>query len=394
VRKSVGILIALIAIGGLAWLASDRLKESAASVARTAERGPAPVEVMPVELGPIELRRTFSGSLESPGRLIAAPKVSGRLERVTVDLGDEVRRRDVVAELDNEEFLQAVAQAEAELAVANANLVEAENGLEIARRELKRIRTLQEQNVASESELDVAKADQLAKESAVAVAKAQVKRAESELQTAKIRLGYTTVIADWHEGDDLRVVGERYVDEGETVAANARLMSIVELDPINAIITVTERDYARIRQDQPATIRTDAFPEETFSGQIDRIAPVFERGSRQARIEIRIPNTERRLKPGMFVRATVVLERVEETTIIPVEALVTRNDRQGVFRVNESDLTVEWQPVTLGIHEAGRVQVRNEELKGRVVTLGQQLLDDGSAIRIPGDQADDDGSST
>ncbi|MCJ7600292.1 MAG: efflux RND transporter periplasmic adaptor subunit, partial [Desulfobulbaceae bacterium] len=107
--------------------------------------------------------------------------------------------------------------------------------------------------------------------------------------------------------------------------------------------------------------------------------------TRQARVELTIDNQRFRLKPGMFIRATVELESVAEAVIIPEEALAVRNDQPGVFVVNEDSLTVSWRPVRVGIREGERVQVEGEELSGRVVSLGHQLVDDGSAITISGD---------
>ncbi len=90
----------------------------------------------------MELRRTFSGSLASNAEFLVAPKVSGRVEYMAVDIGDPVLRKQEVARLDNDEYIQAVAQAKADLAVADADLTGAENARDIAKRELSRMETL------------------------------------------------------------------------------------------------------------------------------------------------------------------------------------------------------------------------------------------------------------
>ena len=117
------------------------------------------------------------------------------------------------------------------------------------------------------------------------VTRAQVTRAQAELETARIRLGYTRVTADWGSGSEQRVVAERYVDEGETVSANAQLLRIVELDPIKVVFYVTERDYAQLAPGQAARLTTDAYPGETFNAGIVRISPVFRENTRQAQVE-------------------------------------------------------------------------------------------------------------
>jgi RND family efflux transporter MFP subunit len=378
----------VVLVGGViaVWLLLGPQRHRTDQSRQAASSQAAPVEVAPIERGPMELRRTFSGALEAPGQFVVAPKVSGRVERLAVNLADTVSRGQVVAELDNDEYVQAVAQARAELAVAKANLVEAESALEIAVRELDRVIRLRERGVASEANLDTARANRLAKKARLEVARAEVTRAEASLATARIRLGYTRITADWSGGRGSRVVAERYVDEGQTVSANTPLVRIVELDPITAVIFATEKDYGKLQPGQAVSLATDAYAAESFAGRIARIAPVFREATRQARVEISVDNSGHRLKPGMFIRATVVLDRVADAIIVPEQALTTRNDRTGVFLVGDDGRSVAWREVQVGIREGGRVQVLGKELAGRVVTLGQQLVDDGSPIIIPAEQ--------
>ncbi|MEJ2023985.1 MAG: efflux RND transporter periplasmic adaptor subunit [Deltaproteobacteria bacterium] len=299
-----------------------------------------------------------------------------------------VKRGQVVAELDNDEYVQAVAQARADVEVARANLSKAGSDLQTADREFKRTQSLLKRGIASESEFDAARQDQLAKQALLKVAEAQVSKAESSLETANIRLGYTKVTADWTGGDEDRVVAERYVDAGQTVAANAPLLMIVELDPIIGVVFVTERDYANLKPGQRVTLTTEAYPNEQFAGRIDRIAPVFRKSTRQARIEMIIDNPQHRLKPGMFIRTAVVLARVPETTVVPEQALTIRDDKSGVFIVNKDGQSVAWHEVKVGIRHGDRVQVDGDGLSGRVVTLGQQLVDDGSPVTIAAEQTE------
>jgi RND family efflux transporter MFP subunit len=111
------------------------------------------------------------------------------------------------------------------------------------------------------------------------------------------------------------VVAERFVEEGDTVSANSPLLSVVELDPLQAVIHATERDYGRLTRGQDALLSTDAWPGEIFPARIERVAPVFQENTRQARVELRVENADHRLKPGMFIRATVVLERAADALV-------------------------------------------------------------------------------
>ncbi|KPJ76632.1 MAG: RND transporter [Deltaproteobacteria bacterium SG8_13] len=379
-------LLLLAVAAGISWTLFGKFADRAVSGRNGRASRSVPVEVAGIQRGPIALQRTFSGELESLAEFVVAPKVSGRVEQVMVDIADTVTRGQIVAELDNDEYIQAVAQARADLVVARANLSEARSALEIANREFKRSESLLRRKIVSDSDFDAARQDLLVKQAQLQVAEAQATKAESSLETANIRLGYTKVTAGWTGGDDHRIVAERYVDEGQTVAANTPLLLIVELDPIVGIVFVTERDYARLQPGQAVSLTTDAYPGEQFTGHIDRIAPVFRKATRQARIEMAIDNPRHRLKPGMFVRTTVVLAQVPEATIVPEQALTVRDDRSGVFILSDDGKSAMWREVTVGIRDGRQVQVEGDGLSGRVVTLGQQLLDDGSSVTISSGQ--------
>lgn len=351
-------------------------------------RPPAPVEVAEIETGLIRERRTFSGTLEASESFAVSPKVGGRIEALFYDLGDTVAQGAVVARLDDAEFQQDLASAEAERMVARANLTEAESALVIARRAIERSEALRERGVASEAELDAARSELLAQEARVEVARAGEARAEAALENARIRVGYTEVRAQWRGPGEARFVARRYADEGQNINANEPLLQIVALDPVVAVFFVTERDYRLLRPEQPVELRTDAQPGERFLGRIARIAPVFEAASRQARIEVEIPNAEAALKPGMFVRAEVELSREESAMIVPFESIERRSDVSGVFIVSEDGSRALWRPVKVGIREGDRVQVMGSGLSGRVIRLGQQLVEDGSAIMIAGPLSD------
>ncbi len=379
------LVIAGFFAAGLVWFAGPFSGGKSSSAKKSQKNVAVPIEATQIQHGSIEQLRTFSGALEPRAEFVVAPKVSGRVVKLLVHISDMVNRGELVGELDNGEYIQEVAQAKADLAVAKANLAESKSDLEVAEREFERVKTLRARGVASEAQLDAASANQLAKQVEKEVAQARVMRAESGLETANIRLGYTRITAGWTDGADQRVVAERFVDEGEMVSANTPLLRIVELSPITGVIYVTERDYAHLQLGQQISLVTDAYPGEKFHGFIERIAPVFKEETRQARVELRIENSERRLKPGMFIRATIVIDRAEDAFIIPFDAITERDDQTGIFLVNNSENTVVWKQVRTGIRQGNVIQILGEGLSGKVVTLGQQLLNDGVAVTIPGD---------
>ena len=346
------------------------------------ERTPAPVEAVPVEVGRIELRRQLSGSLRPSTDFYAAPRISGQVRELRARVSDSVVRGQVVVVLDDAELVQSVRQAEANLLVAEANLKAAEARTEIATKESQRAGELRERGISSDAQWESAQAERLSAEAGLAVAEAQVTRAEAELESARIELSETRVRAEWMGGDEERIVAERLVDEGDSVAANQPIFRVIDLDPLLGVVRVTERDYSKINSGDSLSVMTDAFPGEVFTGIVTRVAPVFSEESRQAQVEFEVENPDHRLKPGMFVRVSMVLEVKEEAIIIPDLAIVRRDDMDGVFVLGEDRKTALWRPVETGIREDDRVEIVEGDVSGEVITLGQQLVNDGSPVQV------------
>lgn len=344
---------------------------------------PAPVELAPMTVGAIAERRHFSGALTPAAEFVVAAKIPGRLQQMLVELGQTVERGAVVARLDDDEHAQAVIEAEALVAVAQARLGEVTSAVGAAERTYARLQSLAERAMATEAALDQAEADMLARRAAVAVAEAQIRQAEAELAGARIRLGYCTITAEWSEGDAARIVGDRFADPGATIAANQPLATVLSVHPLIAEIYVTEAVYRRLAIGQSATLRTDAWPEEDFPATVLRISPRFAAASRQAVVELQVDNPDQRLKPGMFIRATIVLATETTATRVPAMALSRRGGTDVVFVVENGGDTVRQVPVRIGIRDGDQVQISGEGLTGQVVTLGQQLIEDGSRVVVP-----------
>lgn len=386
--KTLKVLIPLAAllllIGVLGFSVLRKIKDQKEIPAAPAGRAAVAVEVVPVITGEIRDVRRLSGTLMASSQFVASPKTSGRLVELLVDIGDIVEKGQVIARLDDEELQQAVAQTRAEVDVAKANLAEAESAVEISRREYERFAALGERRVASESDVDNARLTLVAREAARDVAKSALSQREAAQRASEIRLGYTEIRAEWREDDQTRVVGERFADQGDLLSTNDPIVTILDIARLNAIVNVTERDYPRLHVGQKTTVRADAFPGEVYEGTILRIAPQFREASRQARVEISVANPERKLMPGMFVRVDVLLAQKAGAQLIPFSSMVTRNEVRGVFLLSEGATTVQFIPVEPGITEGDQLEILVPELKGRVVTLGQNLLGDGSAVILAG----------
>ncbi|HDT14541.1 MAG TPA: efflux RND transporter periplasmic adaptor subunit [Candidatus Aminicenantes bacterium] len=377
-------LLALLVLAYLGWQIVARIVEGGSS---GGPQGAAvAVEIAAIERGGIRDVGSFSGTLIPKSYFTIVPKISGRVKELYVDIGDQLARGRLVAILEDEEYQQQVIQAEADLGVAKANLQEAASTRDLAQKEYERAKALHARGILSDSELDAAASAFGTRDARQKVALAQVANQEAALETARVRLSYTRIRASWEAEDEIRYVGERFVNPGAMISSTTPILSVIDLEPITAVIHVTEKDYFRVEPAQPVALTSGAFPGREFQGRVARIAPLLKETSREARIEVDTDNPGGILKPGMFVNARIEFTAREEATIIPYSAVATRGGLQGIFMADLEAKKAAFQPVTLGIIEGERAEiVEPAGLSGFVVTLGHHLLEDGTSLILPDD---------
>jgi RND family efflux transporter MFP subunit len=341
------------------------------------------VEITPVKNDDIRDIRHFTGSLYPQSKVVVAPKIAGRIENILVRIGDQVKKGQLVAKIEDDEYRQQVIQAQADLEVAQANFQEQKNPLENAKKEYERIAALYEKKIVSESAFDKAVSELRTQEAKLKVSTALVSQKKAALETAKVRLAYTKIHLTTDKGNGYRVVGERFVDEGAMLAANTPIVSVLDIEKLIAVIHVIERDYPKVRVGMKATIFTDAYQDRVFTGKVIRIAPLLKEKSREARVELEILNSDRLLKPGMFIRAQIQFDEHKNATIVPVSALVKRDDVQGIFLVDTIEKKARFVQVTVGIINGHAAEVLDPPVSGSVVVLGQHLLENGVSVLLP-----------
>jgi len=342
------------------------------------------VEIAAVERGGIRDIGTFSGTLIPKSYFTIVPKISGRIKELLVDIGDRLTRGQLVAVLEDEEYQQQVIQAGADLGVAQANLDEARSAKEMAQKEFDRAKALHAKGILSDAEIEAAQSAFSTRDARYKVTVAQIANQQAALETAKVRLSYTRIRAAWETGGDVRYVGERFVNPGAMLSSNTAILSVIELHPITAVIHVTEKDYFRLKTEQPVVITSSAFAGREFQGRVSRVAPLLKETSREARVEIGVDNADGTLKPGMFVNARIEFANKTGATIVPTSALVNRGALQGLFLADLEAKKAVFQPATVGIVEGDRAEIiEPAQLAGYVVTLGHHLLENGTALILP-----------
>ncbi len=335
------------------------------------------VEVAPVAFGPITEVRKFTGTILPYNQYVVAPKVSGRLVQITKRIGDPVMEGELIAKIADAEYQEAVREAEANMKIAEAALSEAQSQLELARQGKERAESLEEKGMLTAAELDAALTDYNARDARYRLALAQVEQRKAALESSRIRLGYTRLA-----GSGAGLVGERFVDEGALLVPGTPVVLVVGIDMVIVRTMITERDYGYIERGQQVDVLVDAFQGRRFSGNVVRIAPMMQESSRMAELEMEIENRAHTLKPGMFARIEIVTSERDSTQIVPSSAVVERAGETVAFVVPPGEDAVRCVRVVTGIVTPDLTEIIEPLLEGRVVTLGQHLLEDGSPVRV------------
>lgn len=345
------------------------------------------VELSPEKLSAVELetvpveRRSLAGLLETTGQVgyeedrIAhvAPRVPGRVQRVPVSLGDEVRRGQVLAVLDS-----------VELGQAKAVYLGARTREELARASYERERRLYEDRITSEREMLEARA---AYEEAVSVRQG----AQETLRLYGIPAASLESIEPGDPGSSLlpvhapitgRVI-EKHATLGELATPDDVLFTIGDLGHVWIWIDVYERDLARVHLGDEVEVVVDSFPERMFSGEVTYLSPEVASETRTVRARIDVDNPERLLRPGMFAAIRLVDPHTEAATpslVVPDDAVARRGGETLVFvpapAGDHAGARFEARSVTLGRKEGEWVEVLSGLDPGdRVVTTGAFFLE-------------------
>ncbi|MBA3639609.1 MAG: efflux RND transporter periplasmic adaptor subunit [Acidobacteria bacterium] len=396
-------LAATLALAGVAGCSGGDAASAPAAQGAAGGRGgggarpPMPVEFAAVSRGNVAERVTLVGNLIGAATVEAVPRVNGRLQSVSVRLGDAVRRGQPIAKVEDREIQEQVNQAEAAYKVSQALIRQREADLNLAQTNLERNRTLLERELLPRQTFDDTEARHQAAVAQLDLARAQFEQSKSRLDELKINLA-NTVISSPVDG----FVGKRYLDPGASVSPNVPVASIVDIRTVRMVANVVEKDVKRLSIGMPAQVEVDAFPGEKFVGRVARIAPVFDPQTRTAEMEIEIPNAGYRLKPGMYSRVDLTTESRENAMTVPSNAVVEVQGKLGVFvassvgpqpasnpsaqgaaapHASGPSMTAKFQPVQVGIRQGAQVEITSGLSDGaRVITTGATALKDGDRI--------------
>lgn len=342
-------------------------------------RMPMTVEVGTVKKGDLAQHLTVVGNLIGLQTVDVAPRTNGRLLTMSVQMGDPVRRGQVIGKIEDREIVEQVSQAEASLLVSRATIRQREADLNVAKLNFDRSKNLFERQLLAKQALDDAESRYLAAEAQIDLSKAQLVQAEARLQELKINLQNTTVTSPV-DG----FVGKRNVDPGAMVSQNTPIASVVDISKLKMVVNVVEKDIRLVNVGDSGQVDVDAYPGEQFFGRIARVAPVLDPATRTATMEIEIANNDKRLKPGMYARVSLTVEERKNTLVAPKTAVIDFQSKRGVWMANK-DSRATFVPVTLGIEDLERVEITAGLKEGdTIVTTGAGAVRNNDQLVIAG----------
>lgn len=329
-RTASAAIILLLALSGCDRAVEERGRRSGSEVVLQ-------VETFPVTAQPFDETLTATGSLQADEEVMLRSEMSGIVSEIAFSEGEYVEAGRVLVRLRAEDLVARAERAEAQL--------------QLAQREGERQQSLGQRQAISRSELDQAK-------SSVEVARADSQLAKAELAKTEVRAPFSGV------------VGLRSISVGSYVTPTTDIASFRKVDPLKLELNVPERYGRFIRPDLRVEFSV-AGTDEKFAGTVYAVEPGIDPVTRTVRLRAHVPNPDRRLTPGAFVEAQLVLERIEDAIIVPSLAVIPGLKEETVYVVNDG--VAEVRKVTTGIRTADSVLIEDGLKPGDQVIVSSIL---------------------
>ena len=357
------------------------------------------VKTTRVEETPFGETVTANGTLAAFDQTTAGVKVAGRLSSISVDLGSVVRRGQMIAQIEANDYKLRVQQSEAALGQARARLGLSPDGtddkvsaeqtgtvrqakaqLDEARLSRERAVKLVEQGIVAKADYDAADATFKVAQSRYQDALEEIRNRQallaqrrSELALARQQLADTAVYAPI-DG----IVQLKRASVGEYLAAGAPVVDIVRMNPLRLQAQVPERDAATVRfgQNVRVTVEGDA---KIYIGQIKRLSPVITQENRMLMVEADVPN-DGNLRPGSFAKAEIVTNDAKMAVTVPNNAIVTFAGIEKVIVVQNGKALE--KPITTGRRSADSTEILSGVNVGDQVIVDPGNLQSGMAVEV------------
>ncbi|KVW77872.1 efflux RND transporter periplasmic adaptor subunit [Burkholderia cepacia] len=315
---------------------------------------PMPVSTIRAEPRSVADEWQAVGSLQAVHEVLLAPDTSGRVTAVNFDAGQSVKEGAVLIQL-----YDAPEQADRAAAVAKADF---------AQLQLRRSQALAPTGAEPRELLEQHKAD-------AAQTAAAVRQLDARIQQKSIRAPFSGQL------------GIRRINLGQYLNAGDAIATLTQLDPLYVNFTLPQQDMPRLTSGAPVQVTVDAVPGRVFTARISAIEPRIDGETRNVAVQALLPNTDRLLKPGMYVTARLVLPATTDNIVLPLTAIQTSASGDSVVVVKGADAQGVGKavavPVITGRRLGEEVLVSQGIKPGDIVVMaGQNRLPPGATVKI------------
>jgi RND family efflux transporter MFP subunit len=318
--------------------------------------------------GNVLKKLSFTGDILPIQQANIYSRVSGNLERIYVDLGDHVYAGKLLALIDKTMFEQNVRQTEGLYKQALATMENNQVNYD-------RNQGLFEKGLLSQGDLDNAR-------TTYDVSVAQVETALANFKNARTQFDYCNIRAPFSGYITKRVLDPgTYITTG-VASANNTIFVMSNIDILKIMVNVLENDIPLLDNVISSAVSVDAYPSELFTAHVNKASQSIDLNTRTMPTEIDIYNKKEMLKPGMFAKIDLILQKDTNVLTLPKQCVLKDDKGNFVYEVNKDSVTQK-KYVKVGIIEENTYEITDGLSDSeKVVTLGMELINDGSKVRL------------
>jgi RND family efflux transporter MFP subunit len=376
------VVIALLALAGLGAFVVHRAlnRNEGLQEAAVENSGVPTVRVVAVKRSAPDRSLTLPGTALADQQTPLYARINGYLKSFSVDIGDAVKKGQLVAEIDSPEVDQQLRQARATLGVVQASLLQAQANQELARVAADRWAALVKEKAVSQQEADEKRLSLTAREADVEAARAAIRAQEANVKRLEELQSFKQILAPFDGIVTARNVEiGTLVSEGSSTGAR-ELFRMAQIHALRFHVPVPESFLPSIKVGMEAKLEFDAYPKKPFDGQVSRTSSSVDPASRTLLVEVRVANPDSLLLPGMYAQVTFLLHSAAPTLLMTSNALLIRPEGMRVAFVGK-DQIVHYRKISVGRDYGTQIEVLSGlEENDRVMVNPTTMIREGQKV--------------
>ncbi|MCK5137367.1 MAG: efflux RND transporter periplasmic adaptor subunit [Bacteroidales bacterium] len=345
------IKIALLAaiIGSVITSCMMKPSEETTSEASVVEKVQ-PVKVMDLQYKKTAIEENITSTINAFEETYLSPALQGRIRSVKVEVNDHVKKGELLVELDRTQLDQTRLQ------------------YQTLKTDLARMDTLLQYGSVTQQSYDQMK-------SQVDITHLVLENLE---ENTLLRAPYSGIITGKYYND-----GELFSPTPNTPVGKAALVSLIRIDPLKVMVNLSEKQLPLVKEGMEAKITTDVYQGEVFSGRVFRIHPTISAATRTFTMEVKVPNKDQKLRPGMFARVSLKLGEKEALIVPSIAVLQQPGTNERYIMLNEDGIARRVTVKILNRYD-DQLEIFSSELNGgeQLIFAGQTSLEDGDKVNV------------